>query len=43
VIPKFNLVAVFTSQPDDNPKGHTRIAQILADFVLPAMPASNPQ
>jgi len=43
VIPRFNLVAVFTSQPDDNPKGHTRIEQILADFVLPAMPASNPQ
>jgi len=43
VIPKLNLLAVFTSQPDDNPKGHTRIAQILTDFVLPAMPVADSQ
>lgn len=43
VIPKLNLIAVFTSQPDDNPDGHIRIAEILTDFVLPAMPASNSQ
>ena len=43
VIPKLNLLAVFTSQPDDNPDGHIRIAEILTDFVLPAMPASNSQ
>lgn len=43
VIPKLSLVAVFTSQPDDNPDGHTRIAQILSDFILPAMPASDSQ
>jgi len=43
VIPKLNLIAVFTSQPDNNPKGHTRIAQILTDFVLPAMPVADSQ
>ena len=43
VIPKLNLIAVFTSQPDDNPKGQTRIAQILTDFVLPAMPVADSQ
>lgn len=43
VLPKLNLVAVFTSQPDFNPDGHNRIAQMLLDFVLPAMPPSNTQ
>ena len=33
MIPKLNLIAVFTSQPDDNPDGHIRIAEILTDFV----------
>ena len=40
VIPKLKLVAVFTSQPDDNPKGHARISQIMTEFILPSMSAS---
>jgi CubicO group peptidase (beta-lactamase class C family) len=41
VIPKLNLLAVFTSQPDDNPKGQTRIAQIMENYILPSMLASD--
>ena len=41
VIPKLNLVAVFTSQPDDNPKGHVRISKIMTKFILPSMSASD--
>lgn len=41
VIPKLNLIAVFTSQPDDNPKGQTRIAQIMENYILPSMLASD--
>lgn len=43
VIPKLNLLAVFTSQPDDNPKGQTRIAQIMENYILPSMLASDSQ
>ena len=41
VIPKLNLLSVFTSQPDDNPKGQTRIAQIMENYILPSMLASD--
>jgi CubicO group peptidase (beta-lactamase class C family) len=37
VVPKLNLVAVFTSKPDDNPKGHKRIIQIMEKYILPSM------
>jgi len=37
VVPEWNLVAVFTSKPDDNPKGHTRIIQIMEKYILPSM------
>jgi CubicO group peptidase (beta-lactamase class C family) len=37
VVPELNLVAVFTSKPDDNPKGHTRISQIMEKYILPSM------
>ena len=37
VVPELNLVAVFTSKPDDNPKGHTRILQIMEKYILPSM------
>ena len=37
VVPELNLVAVFTSKPDDNPKGHTRILQIMGKYILPSM------
>lgn len=37
VVPKLNLVAVFTSKPDDNPKGHKRIIKIMEKFILPSM------
>ena len=37
VVPELNLVAVFTSKPDDNPKGHKRIVQIMEKYILPSM------
>ena len=37
VVPKLNLVAVFTSKPDDNPKGHKRIIRIMEKYILPSM------
>lgn len=37
VVPKLNLVAVFTSKPDDNPKGHNRIIRIMGKYILPSM------
>jgi CubicO group peptidase (beta-lactamase class C family) len=37
VVPELNLVAVFTSKPDDNPKGHKRIIQIMEKYILPSM------
>jgi len=37
VVPKLELVVVFTSKPDDNPKGQTRILQIFENFILPSM------
>ena len=37
VVPELNLVGVFTSKPDDNPKGHTRISQIMEKYILPSM------
>lgn len=37
VVPELNLVAGFTSKPDDNPKGHTRISQIMEKFILPSV------
>ena len=36
-VPELNLVAVFTSKPDDNPKGHKRIIQIMEKYILPSM------
>jgi len=42
VVPELNLVAVFTSKPDDNPKGHTRILQIMEKYILPSMLDSGP-
>lgn len=38
VFPTLDLVAVFTSQPDNNPGGHAQIAKMLLNFILPAMP-----
>ena len=43
VVPELNLVAVFTSKPDDNPKGHTRILQIMEKYILPSMLDSESQ
>ena len=40
VVPELNLVAVFTSKPDNNPKGHDRILQIFDKYILPSMLAS---
>ena len=37
VIPELKLVAVFTSKPDDNPKGHARISQIMENYIIPSM------
>ena len=37
VVPELKLVAVFTSKPDDNPKGHARILQIFENYILPSM------
>ena len=37
VVPELNLVAVFTSKPDDNPKGHKRIIKIMEKYILPSM------
>ena len=37
VVPELNFVAVFTSKPDDNPKGHRRIIQIMEKYILPSM------
>jgi CubicO group peptidase (beta-lactamase class C family) len=37
VVPKLKLVAVFTSKPDGNPRGHKRISQIMEKFILPSM------
>jgi cell division protein YceG involved in septum cleavage len=41
VIPELKLVAVFTSKPDGNPKGHVRISQIMENYILPSMLASD--
>jgi Beta-lactamase len=41
VVPELNLVAVFTSKPDDNPKGHKRIIKIMEKYILPSMQVSN--
>jgi len=37
VIPELKLVAVFTSKPDGNPKGHARISQIMESYIIPSM------
>ncbi|MGB5750648.1 MAG: serine hydrolase [Desulfobacterales bacterium] len=37
VFPELELVAVFTSKPDDNPKGHARIYQIVEKYIIPSM------
>ena len=37
VVPKLKLVAVFTSKPDGNPRGHKRISQIMEKYILPSM------
>ena len=37
VVPELDLVAVFTSKPDDNPKGHQRIIKIMEKYILPSM------
>ena len=37
VVPELNLVAVFTSKPDDNLKGHKRIIKIMEKYILPSM------
>ncbi len=41
VIPELKLVAVFTSKPDGNPKGHVRISQIMENYIIPSMLTSN--
>jgi CubicO group peptidase (beta-lactamase class C family) len=41
VVPELNLVAVFTSKPDDNPKGHKRIIKIMEKYILPSMQVSD--
>ena len=42
VIPELNLIAVFTSKPDDNTKEHNRISKIMEKYILPSMLASGP-
>jgi len=37
VVPELDLVAVFTSKPDDNPKGHQRIIKIMEKYLIPSM------
>ena len=37
VIPELKLVAVFTSKPDDNPKGPARISQIMENYIIPSI------
>ena len=41
VVPELKLVAVFTSKPDDNPKGHARISQIMENYLIPSMSTSD--
>jgi CubicO group peptidase (beta-lactamase class C family) len=40
IVPELDLVAVFTSKPDDNSKGHARILQIFENYILPSIVAS---